>query len=369
VHIEGNTCTGMVAGSSQNNGYGILNYSTVALACKRSVIANNLVYNTGGSGIYCVDVTNLTVSGNTLFDVAKTQTDVSLPVGGISLNGCTNAVASGNVVDTSGKSGIVVAGAVRNAIVGGSINACGNGGVYLRGSGNSTSVKGVTLYDNATNLYADGTAKFYLDIDVISQSSRTGTNGIDLQNVFQSTIKGVSSGNSQQGLSIAAGAHNVVSITTTDNSAQTANTYDGISSQATNTKFVGCRSGNTAGTGQRYGITSTGNYCTLQNNDCTRNQTDGINASGTNVQRSGNRLSTSATPGATQGAATLVAGTVTVSTDEVRTGAGVFVLLQKTTLGGASGDLRVSAVVNATSFTVTSSNAGDTSAFNWKLDQ
>lgn len=365
IHVQGNTVNGPVCGSSQNNGYGILIYSSVAGTCRRVTVVGNLVENTGGSGIYCADVTNLTVADNVVYNAAQTQTDVGLPVGGISFNAVTNGVASGNIIDTSGKAGIVTSSGTRVSIIGGSVTNCLNGGVYIRGTGDGTSVVGTVMENNTINLYADATAKAHLLIDVISRSSKTTTNGIDLQNVTDSKVQGVSSGNARAGVNVQAGANNVVSVNCLDNGTDSANTYDGITNGATNTKFVGCRSGNSGATGQRYGITSTGNYCTFQDNDVTRNQTDGLNLSGTALQQSGNRQSTSATPGPTQGSAVLSGGTQTVTTNEVRTGD--LIVLTCVATSGTQGIVRVSTITNATSFVLTSSQGADASTWQYQI--
>lgn len=61
--------------------------------------------------------------------------------------------------------------------------------------------------------------------------------------------------------------------------------------------------------------------------------------------------------------AVLVAGTVTVNTTAVATGDTIFVSC--TAAGGTQGIVRTSAIVNGTSFTLTSSSALDTSTYSW----
>lgn len=67
----------------------------------------------------------------------------------------------------------------------------------------------------------------------------------------------------------------------------------------------------------------------------------------------------------TIGTATLVGGTVTVSTNKVLTGDTIF--LSRNTPGGTTGDLSapVASIVNATSFVINSTSALDTSTVNW----
>jgi len=86
---------------------------------------------------------------------------------------------------------------------------------------------------------------------------------------------------------------------------------------------------------------------------------DGTNGT---LVRSGNRLST----GALQGTATLVAGTSTVNTAEIRTGDTV--ILSRQAAGGTLGVISVGTITNATSFVINSNNAADTSAVFWRIE-
>lgn len=61
--------------------------------------------------------------------------------------------------------------------------------------------------------------------------------------------------------------------------------------------------------------------------------------------------------------AVLSTGAVTVNTALVSSGDRI--LLIPTAIGGTPGIARISAIVNATSFTITSSNALDTSTYSW----
>lgn len=365
-HIDHNTTSGAVCGSANNNGYGILVYSSTTDACKRVTVDNNVVANTGGTGIYIQDVVNVTVSSNVMYNVAQTQSDAGLPVGGVAFNGCTNAVSSGNLVDTSGKAGITTTGGSRVSIVGGVVKNCTGPGIYLRGNGDGTVVSGVVAEDNAYNFWSDAVLKSGIVLEnVTSRLSKTGFRGIELGNVNGARLSGVSSNNARGGVVVLAGDSVTISMTTMDNGTDAANTYDGIATASSRTKFYGCRSGNTSATGQRYGINSTGNYDSIQCNDLTRNQTDGYSISGSNVMKDQNRLSTSATPGPTQGSGVLVAGTVTIVTDEIRTGDTV--LLERFTAGGTQGIVGVSTITNATSFVLLSSNVADTSTYTYSI--
>lgn len=65
------------------------------------------------------------------------------------------------------------------------------------------------------------------------------------------------------------------------------------------------------------------------------------------------------------GTGTLTAGTVTIANTSVTSNS--YIMLTPTTSGGTPGVLRVSAISNGVSFTVTSSNVADASAFNYLI--
>lgn len=65
------------------------------------------------------------------------------------------------------------------------------------------------------------------------------------------------------------------------------------------------------------------------------------------------------------GRATLVAGTVTVSNVHVTATSDIFLTAQNTNTSGIQGSISVATRVNATSFTIKSSNAADTSIVSW----
>lgn len=68
---------------------------------------------------------------------------------------------------------------------------------------------------------------------------------------------------------------------------------------------------------------------------------------------------------ATMGVATLVAGTVTVTTNKIAANSRVFVSRQ--TAGGTPGDVGVSARTPGTSFVLTSTSGTDTSQVAWLI--
>ena len=96
-----------------------------------------------------------------------------------------------------------------------------------------------------------------------------------------------------------------------------------------------------------------------------------INSSGLNVAGSidltsvGTGMAVREGSNANQGTATLVAGTVTVANTAVTANSRIFLTGQL--LGGTAGGLNVTSRVAGTSFTVTSTNAADTSTFAYEI--
>jgi hypothetical protein len=80
------------------------------------------------------------------------------------------------------------------------------------------------------------------------------------------------------------------------------------------------------------------------------------------IVKSGNSLSLA---GILRGTATLVAGTVTVSSTEIRTGD--IVQLTRRSIGGTAGNITLGTITNATSFVINSDNVADTSVVFWEI--
>lgn len=118
-----------------------------------------------------------------------------------------------------------------------------------------------------------------------------------------------------------------------------------------------------------YGIAVANNSHAINSNQATGTVGDIYNGGVTNeVQGYGTRIKESGllgTVGARMGRATLVAGTVTVSTNAITANSEVFLTCQ--TAGGTPGFLRKGTVVAATSFVITSSSASDTSVVGWMI--
>ena len=94
--------------------------------------------------------------------------------------------------------------------------------------------------------------------------------------------------------------------------------------------------------------------------------TDQLEVTGSiSLMAAGNKLKIATGTNASLGTATLVAGTVTVSTTAVTSSSKIF--LTCNTPGGVQGILSVptASIVNGTSFVINSSNVADTSTVNW----
>lgn len=356
---------------STNKGYGLAIYATVKGNVLRGSVNGPIVYNTQGCAIYLADVQSVTVNSPICSNVATVQSDVSLPVGGVAVNGGLDVCVSNAVVNGSGRDGVVLNADptlpgvdLRLNVVGGSANNCAQSGFRLRGALDHASFTGVAASDCDRGFLADTAVK---DLTLIGDFSfakpgSTGA-GVDLVSVTNSKIDVNCHKNARHGMLVRAGSHNRITGTFTDNSTESLNTYDGVFNAATNTSFIGVVSGNTGATGQRYGLNSTGDYCNIRDCDLTRNQTGGYNLNTSlGVGRSGNRLSVDATPGDMQGTATFSAGTVTITTNEVLgTDQIVYGAL------GATGAIRTSTITSGTSFVATSSNGADSGSFTWAI--
>ena len=107
-----------------------------------------------------------------------------------------------------------------------------------------------------------------------------------------------------------------------------------------------------------------GGYFAWHNNKCSTPSIGDYDDGGgyLTLEKLGNRLSLA---GARTGTATLVAGTVTVSSTEIRTGDRVNLI--RRTIGGTPGYISLGTITNATSFVINSNNAADTSVVDWEI--
>lgn len=92
-------------------------------------------------------------------------------------------------------------------------------------------------------------------------------------------------------------------------------------------------------------------------------ESDATNGGSLVFNKAGTGLNVKGGANARIGAATLVGGTVTVSTTAVTANSRIF--LTRTTSGGTPGDLRVSTKTAGTSFVITSASGTDTSTVDW----
>ena len=163
----------------------------------------------------------------------------------------------------------------------------------------------------------------------------------------------------------AANSFSGISFQVTRPSGTNTNAYIGAISTTANPEIVfGQRDGGNNLYAERMRIFSDGNVGigTGATNNASKLQVAG----NLSLTTAGNKLlittGTNASAGTT---AAMTAGTITVTTTAALTGS--IILLTAQTTGGTAGALRVSARVNATSFTITSSSALDTSTVGWLI--
>jgi parallel beta-helix repeat protein len=313
--IAFNICKGALTGSGNNNGYGIVVYDVSSYTLSYSttsfnVISNNVVTNTQGTGIYIASADNCIIANNICAYNGTVQTDASLPVGGIAINGpyCSQTTVTGNDVSSSGKDGIVVCVTNYSTVAGNTVSASGQHGIQIRGACSGVTISGNTITSSTQRgIYDNVTAKTYLSI-----SGNT---------VYGSTLAGIEIGGSTK------------------------------SSIANNVS-----SGNAT-----YGILNGGSYNSIVNNVLTGNTIDGMSGINSGNTRRGNKY----TDGDNQGSKTLVAGAATVSTTEVRTGD--VLLITRGELGGTAGHLSARNIISGTSFVLDSSSGTDTASVYWEI--
>jgi parallel beta-helix repeat protein len=313
--IDGNYCSGAQTSSANNDGYGIVVYDTASYTLPYTLtnfntISNNTVTGTEGTGIYVVSTSNTTVTGNTVSYVATVQNDTTLPVGGIVINGgfSSQNTVVGNTVSSSGKDGIVSSANLTTTISGNTVTASAQHGIHLRGANQSITVTGNTVSGNTERgIYDDATAKTYITISGNTFNSNTES-GIDINGMTQSVV-----------------------------------------------------SNNVSSSNNLFGVLNGGDFNSITNNVLFGNTSGAFSGVGTGNMLRGNKFSN----GECQGVATLVAGTVTVGTVEIRSTD--IVLTTRSSLGGTLGNLTVRSIVSGTSFVIDSSSATDTSSVYWEI--
>ena len=393
AYVQGNTGDLIISGNVCVNN--CLHQGTVSVAlggiafnsCTGFVLTNNLIHTQTKNGINLALVTDGVISGNTINGCTGSGILLQSTMTRVSVADNVVTSCAGNIVTDAAPiltfTAPVASGAT-TATLAAAWQAGGTGTYhvyFVETAGGALEERVVTLTFNATtatwatalgaNCNAGATVnRNYLKItNNLTSLSTGGIQGLLFQGLDDSDVSGNSAINgSGVGISITSGSRNRVSNNLCiDNSTNAANASDGILISSNNTQIIANRSGNSVATGQRYGINSTGNYNTVLNNDLTNNQTSGYSITGTTPKAAGNRLAKSVTPGLTEGvSAAMVAGTITISTNEIISGDNVS--LSHFNLGSSNlGHLYVSAFVAGTSFTVTSSNGADTSNVAWQI--
>lgn len=112
VLVEDNHCTGALNNSGNNSGYGILMYRSLAYGIGTTMVVvfmNNAVHDTQGTAYYLKEVYYFRCHHNYAADVATTQDDATLAVGGVVVNNSLEGIVDANVILRSGKAGISIA--------------------------------------------------------------------------------------------------------------------------------------------------------------------------------------------------------------------------------------------------------------------
>jgi len=136
----------------------------------------------------------------------------------------------------------------------------------------------------------------------------------------------------------------------------------GYSTATTNNEII-VRDNRIRGFGYYFYYRDGGRYIIERNNCAGAATADSLDGGGyISIGTTGNRFSSA---GILRGTATLVAGTVTVSNTEIRTGDTV--MLTRKAIGGTVGQVSLGTITNATSFVINSDNAADTSSVFWQI--
>lgn len=154
--IRGNTARNAITPASPGTagGYGIMIYKNVGIAAADAygnVIADNVVEDTGGTGIYVQSMQDTAVTGNTVKSTCQVQLDTSLTVAGIAIHESPSCAVAGNVIDGSGMAGIGVTNdeSAFTAVTGNIVKNCTRLGINLRGDLADVAVVGNTVTECA----------------------------------------------------------------------------------------------------------------------------------------------------------------------------------------------------------------------------
>lgn len=187
-----------------DQGYGIVLYSFSPTLYNR--IAHNHVRNCCGSGCYLQNVNHSIVADNTFEDVCKDQDDTSLLVGAIAAN-VGHCSITGNLVNGSGKDGIVVAGD-DVAIVGNKVLAHSKHGIEVNGAATHIAISGNVVNGGARGIVgAQGASERIAVVGNVIQSCSIA--GVYFSETYESIVQGNSIAHcTNNGIVFAAGARN-----------------------------------------------------------------------------------------------------------------------------------------------------------------
>jgi parallel beta-helix repeat protein len=140
-----------------NNGYGITCYASTLPSVLRMRIEGNNITNAAGNGIYVQTCDKAVISGNTIFNVAQQQTDVSIPAAGITIGRCDSCTVTGNTIDTSGKDGIALADVgSHNVFSGNTIRNASQYGINIRSNSSDNIFDHNTIFTTTSEGIAIG---------------------------------------------------------------------------------------------------------------------------------------------------------------------------------------------------------------------
>jgi len=284
--IDSEVCENYVNGpsgsGSNNNGYGILVSKTTT--CLRVVVANNVILNTDGSGIYFRGAVDCIASGNSVFDCCQNQDDTTLNVAGIAA-ATGNNTFTGNIVSTSGKSGISWTGTC--LCTGNLIDSTTTEGIWARGVASGSLIQGNRIRDAGVRgiLFETASADDLVADNIILSPGNNGiefTLGLSGGSITGNVLEGVGG----KGVVIIGGTQNLIA----DNLVNGANDncYNITSTETVISNNVG-----TGGT--NIGMVASGDYATLIGNNLIGNTVDGYTLGGLQPILYGNRFTTTTT--------------------------------------------------------------------------
>lgn len=364
---------------SGNRSYGssktglIVEIGGAALSTEDITVFGNQVNGKSGLGLGVLD-TSSTNTGPKSRNVAIQGNTITACSPGMSLTG-QNLTAIGNTIDQYGTDGI--------AVGSGSLDY-DESGIAIIGN---TVCASATATGHSIHLSKSGTLTSYLhDVSIMGNTlvgalAASGSHGIALQGkiknveIVGNTIRGhgadgiqgaASGGVSPSNVDV---AHNQI-LNNNQSQSATATLQVGVSIESGCDSWTVEHNRITDDQGvqtQAFGIHAlTATRLTIKDNDLSGNLTGPINWAPDSLSVfEGNKLFDAAY----EGLATLVAGTVTVSTGAVTNSANVesVIELSVKTPGGTQGGLFVSAITNKTSFAIKSTSSTDTSVVKWRI--